>query len=115
RRGLPASVVRAGGGGECGRPHLARLRSAHCGVREELVRRALATGGPTTANDLATHLWMAIADVESKLASLEAKGSVLGGHFTTRRADDVAAAHSARAKEQWCDRYVLERIHRQTL
>jgi len=84
-------------------------------AREELVRRALATSGPTTANDLTTRLWMAVADVEGKLASLEAKGSVFRGHFTTRRSDDVANAHGARANEQWCDRYVLERIHRQTL
>ncbi len=72
-------------------------------AREEIVRRALKTSGPATAAELAERVRFVAAQVESALAALEAKGTIFRGHFT--RAD----------AEQWCDRYVLEKIHRMTL
>ena len=86
---------------------------------EEIVRRALATSAPITAPDLATRLCLTLAEVDGALASLETKGAIFRGHFTTPSAptqpNHSNGAAIAHAVEQWCDRYVLERTHRQTL
>ena len=99
-------------------------------ARLEVVRRALATSIPTTALDLAARLALVPAEVERILATLEAGGAVFRGYFTTARPQGSASSHRGsmgqengvaaspadfRPTEQWCDRYVLERIHRQTL
>jgi ATP-dependent Lhr-like helicase len=72
-------------------------------ARTELVRRALKTCGPTTAQELATRLLLKDSEIDQALAALEANGAIFRGHFT--RSDTI----------QWCDRYNLERIHRMTL
>ena len=69
-------------------------------ARTELVRRALKTCGPTTAGEVATRLRLKESEIEQSLAALEGQGAIFRGHFT--RADVI----------QWCDRYNLERIHR---
>jgi ATP-dependent helicase Lhr and Lhr-like helicase len=99
-------------------------------ARVELVRRALATSVPVTVLELAARVAIAPEEVEHILATLEAGGAVFRGYFTTSRPAAMANPHrdgggvgngvvnsrgSAEATEQWCDRYVLERIHRQTL
>jgi ATP-dependent helicase Lhr and Lhr-like helicase len=88
-------------------------------AREEIVRRALATSAPTTAPDLATRLCLTLSEVNGALVSLEARGAIFRGHFTTAPApteqSHTNGAGLSRGVEQWCDRYVLERIHRQTL
>jgi len=94
----------------------------------EIVRRALATSVPATALDLAVRLALSPKEIEGILATLEANGVVFRGYFTTARPstmdgdrDRTALITNGRANglsestEQWCDRYVLERIHRQTL
>jgi ATP-dependent Lhr-like helicase len=100
------------------------------GARHELVRRALAKSIPTTARDLAVRLAFAPGEVDRILATLEAEGVVFRGRFTTAHPLQLASSDSADAEPsndvanppatietsaQWCDRYVLERIHRQTL
>lgn len=72
-------------------------------AREEIVRRATKTSGPTTSSEIAARVMIAESQVAQILAALESQGSVFRGHFT--RADTL----------QWCDRYNLERIHRMTL
>ena len=72
-------------------------------ARNEIVRRAMKTSGPTTASELAARLLFSESEIEHALAALEGSGAVFRGHFT--RADTI----------QWCDRYNLERIHRMTL
>ena len=58
--------------------------------------------GPFTAAGLAERLSLQVSDVESALAQLEAEGQVLRGNFTG-------------AGQEFCDRRILARIHRQTL
>jgi ATP-dependent Lhr-like helicase len=70
---------------------------------QELVRRALKTSGPATAEELARRLALDNRVLERVLPALEATGAVFRGHFTTS------------AATQWCERYNLERIHRMTL
>jgi ATP-dependent helicase Lhr and Lhr-like helicase len=72
-------------------------------ARNELVRRAMKTCGPTTAAEVAARLNFKESEIEQSLAALEGQGAVFRGHFT--RSDTI----------QWCDRYNLERIHRMTL
>ncbi|MGA2409497.1 MAG: helicase-related protein [Candidatus Binataceae bacterium] len=81
-------------------------------AREEIVRRALTTSGPVTVAQLADRLNLPPADIAINLAALEASGAAFRGHFTTP-ANSLTGAR--RGTEQWCDRYVLERIHRMTL
>jgi ATP-dependent Lhr-like helicase len=96
-------------------------------ARKEIVLRALATSIPTTAVDLAVRLALSPSEIEGILATLEASGAIFRGHFTTARPSDGATPQRKGLSingggailhedaEQWCDRYVLERIHRQTL
>jgi len=103
-------------------------------ARHEIVRRALATSIPATAREFAARLELPEAVVERILAALEGQGTVFRGYFTTPRPPAAANMHdvaqgsgahaseahenrgaAAATAEQWCDRYVLERIHRQTL
>jgi ATP-dependent Lhr-like helicase len=88
-------------------------------ARAEVIRRALATSGPDTADGFAARLAIPVDEVVRHLAALEAKGAIFRGHFTSAApapGDDESEEIVTRpAVEQWCDRYVLERIHRQTL
>ncbi len=99
-------------------------------ARVELVRRALATSVPVTALELAARVAIAPEELERILATLEANGAVFRGYFTTSHPAAMANPHhdgpcaengvvnsraNGEATGQWCDRYVLERIHRQTL
>jgi ATP-dependent Lhr-like helicase len=74
---------------------------------KEIIERVLSTSGPTTALQIADRLMLARGDVERALATLEANGMIFRGQFT--RTD------GSNGDVQWCNRYVLERIHRQTL
>jgi ATP-dependent Lhr-like helicase len=73
-------------------------------ARRELVRRRLRHAGPVGAGDLAAALALPEAATAQALAALEAEGAVFRGRYDARRAG-----------EQWCERTVLERIHRLTL
>ena len=105
-------------------------QAAQGNARHELVRRALATSVPTTAIDLARRLALDPGVIERILITLEAEGMVFRGYFTTARPPELTQPHRdgsdlpkgaadwpaiTKTAEQWCDRYVLERIHRQTL
>ncbi|OBS10557.1 DEAD/DEAH box helicase [Acidihalobacter prosperus] len=70
----------------------------------ELVRSRLEGLGPVTAAGLAAPLSLPQPGVEAALAALEAEGFVLRGRFDP-----------GLAGEQWCERGLLARIHRDTL
>jgi len=73
-------------------------------ARRELCRRRLRHAGPVGVADLAAALALPGAEIAQALAALEAEGAVFRGRYDPR--------HSV---EQWCERTVLERIHRLTL
>jgi ATP-dependent Lhr-like helicase len=81
---------------------------------EEIVRRALATSGPVRVLEPAERLRISLDDVSTALGLLESQGTVFRGQFTPSSLAHIDNGSLAPA-EQWCDRYVLERIHRQTL
>ena len=105
----------------------ADVQISQADARTEILRRALATTVPTTVLDLAARLALMPNEIEGILAALEANGVVFRGYFTAARPTgdagserpalitNGAASKSRESTEQWCDRYVLERIHRQTL
>ena len=82
-------------------------------ARMEIVRRAMATSLPATAREIAERVALPSGEVERILIGLEARGAIFRGNFTLPRATDGASEGAAAA--QWCDRYVLHRLHRQTL
>ena len=108
-------------------PPLSDVQISQADARTEVLRRALATSVPTTVLDLAARLALTPNEIEGILAALEANGVVFRGYFTAARPSgdagserpalitNGAASRSRESTEQWCDRYVLERIHRQTL
>ena len=69
-----------------------------------LVRSRVECIGPFTAEELAEALGMRRAMVDIALAQMEANGSVLRGRFTP-----------GREQEEFCDRRILARIHRDTI
>ncbi|MEO8378552.1 MAG: DEAD/DEAH box helicase [Acidobacteriota bacterium] len=67
----------------------------------ELLRGRMSILGPTTAVALAESLSIDEAEADAALLKLESEGVVLRGTFS--------------ARNQWCDRRLLARIHRYTL
>ncbi|HXU68156.1 MAG TPA: DEAD/DEAH box helicase [Polyangia bacterium] len=70
-----------------------------------LVGGFLMTAGPQTAAQIGAALELTIDRVDIALARLEADGRVLQGHF----------AHGAGGPVEWCERGLLQRIHRRTI
>lgn len=70
----------------------------------ELLRARLSALGPVTLDALAAPLQMPQGLVQAALLALQAEGHVLAGRFDP-----------AIAEQQWCERHLLARIHRQTL
>jgi ATP-dependent Lhr-like helicase len=73
-------------------------------ARRELARRRLRHAGPVGVVDLAGALALPPDAVAAALAALEAEGVAFRGRYDPRG-----------PVEQWCERTVLERIHRRTL
>jgi ATP-dependent helicase Lhr and Lhr-like helicase len=73
-------------------------------ARRELCRRRLRHAGPVGVADLAAALALPGEAVVQALAALEAEGVAFRGRYDPRG-----------PAEQWCERTVLERIHRRTL
>ncbi|MCA3014173.1 MAG: DEAD/DEAH box helicase, partial [Myxococcaceae bacterium] len=79
----------------------------------QVVRGWVEVLGPTSAPELAARLGLGRADVEGALARIEAQGQVLRGAF--RWAPATGAADDGGAEPEWCDRRLLQRIHRLTV
>ena len=69
-----------------------------------LVRARVECTGPFTPAELAEALGLGRAAVDIALANMEATGNVLRGRFTP-----------GREEEEFCDRRILARIHRETI
>jgi ATP-dependent helicase Lhr and Lhr-like helicase len=97
---------------------LAVSRSAEPLVKAEIVRRAvqgwLGILGPVTSSDLASALGISAADVFQAMLQMEMAGTALRGIF---EAAESAPGDSANSDEQiqWCERRLLQRIHKRTL
>ncbi|MCB9543108.1 MAG: DEAD/DEAH box helicase [Myxococcales bacterium] len=73
-------------------------------IAKAIVRGHLDTAGPLTPAEIAHRLALPRPRVDAALAALEGDGNILRGRFRPGLAD-----------EEWCERRLLARIHRQTL
>ncbi|HLT64203.1 MAG TPA: crosslink repair DNA glycosylase YcaQ family protein, partial [Pseudohongiella sp.] len=77
---------------------------------QTLVRRRLDVSGPVTAQQLADHSGISVKKIDMALLQLEREGFVFRGRFSR---DSVGKTDDASL--QWCERRLLQRIHRYTL
>jgi len=70
----------------------------------DILRGRLEGLGPVTGSALVAPLGLGTQDITAGLATLEAEGFALRGHFT-----------GTAAVEEWCERRLLARIHRYTV
>jgi ATP-dependent Lhr-like helicase len=74
----------------------------------QVVRGRMEMLGPTTVEELARLTVLDEGEVNIALHALESQGSVLRGHFRPREAGEAPVL-------EWCDRRLLQRIHRLTV
>src|SRR5262249_41154647 len=82
------------------------------------VRGRMEVCGPITAAELADCLALPVRDVDEALAALEGEGQALRGRFRPEASLPPGAAASAvdgTERLEWCDRRLLQRIHRLTV
>ncbi|MBX7114101.1 MAG: DEAD/DEAH box helicase [Myxococcaceae bacterium] len=82
---------------------------------ERVVRGWMEVSGPVTSAHLAEVLALSPSAVEQALYRLEAVGQVIRGHFTSRARNETAVSSEETAPLEWCDRRLLQRIHRLTV
>jgi ATP-dependent Lhr-like helicase len=95
----PIAPVRAGARGVAG---------SRADALRELVRGRLETLGPVTAEELAAPLGLSASELTMALLALEAEGVAMRGRYR-------ATPPGTEPPEEWCDRRLLARIHRQTI
>ena len=72
----------------------------------DLLRARLTGLGPVQATHLASALHLPQAEIDTALLALEREGTVMQGRFTP---------DPATSDVEWCERYLLARIHRYTI
>ena len=73
-----------------------------------IVRGRLTGLGPVCADALAAMLQIPQVDIDTALLALESEGYAMRGRFSS-------ASLGAPAREEWCERHLLARIHRYTV
>ena len=76
----------------------------------EVLRRRLEGLGPVTVKRLADETGLALSVIEVALIGLETEGFVFRGHYSPSPQDAVAEP-----EQEWCERRLLQRIHRYTI
>ena len=76
----------------------------------EILRGRLEALGPVTATQLAAPLALEKSQVELALLTLETEGFAFQGHYTP-----LNGRASTVAEKEWCERRLLQRIHRYTI
>ena len=89
---------------------LAESKASREEVLTEIIRGRLEGLGPVTADRLAADIGLPIAEIEYILIRLQIEGFVFKGHYTPL----IPQAEFA-AKDEWCERRLLQRIHRYTI
>jgi ATP-dependent helicase Lhr and Lhr-like helicase len=82
----------------------------HGGAVIKLIQGWLQILGPVTANSLASLLEIPVGDIFQKLLLLEMQGTILRGTF-----ENTATSSPADYDIEWCERRLLQRIHRLTI
>jgi ATP-dependent Lhr-like helicase len=79
---------------------------------KEIVRGRLEGLGPIVANDIAGELGVKVGAINAALLALEVEGFVFQGQFTPR-SQPIETIMPAQL--EWCERRLLQRIHRYTI
>lgn len=79
----------------------------------ELLRRRLEGLGPVLVDSLSSELGLRGSAVEVALIGLEAEGFVFRGQFSAQLVPTLREGEQA--PQQWCERRLLQRIHRYTI
>ncbi len=86
-----------------------------------LVRGRVEICGPTTVDELSQALLISQSEVREALGHLESQGQVLRGRFRPASVEKAVSAPSPQVVDpkeldvEWCDRRLLQRIHRLTV
>ncbi|MFN0063571.1 MAG: DEAD/DEAH box helicase [Myxococcaceae bacterium] len=104
-------------------PPLAKVPGAPVSTSDAalaVVRGWLEVCGPITSDEVSRRLGLMPGDVDVALATLEGEGQVLRGRFRPLAGGVAKGAAKGMAKGvaeslEWCDRRLLQRIHRLTL
>lgn len=83
---------------------------------KEVVRGRLEGVGPVTASQMADESGLVREQVEAALLALEVEGYVFRGQFSTRpKGGSAAGLPGVDIEIEWCERRLLQRIHRYTI
>ena len=80
----------------------------------EIIRGRLECLGPVTAGRLAEELALPQSDVDKALLALQVEGFAFQGQFTPA-SQAILAATGETPPTEWCERRLLQRIHRYTI
>ena len=80
------------------------------GTIRQIVQGWLQIIGPATAASLAVLLGLSANDILTTLLEMEMQGSILRGSF-----EHAAPSPASELNVEWCERHLLQRIHRLTL
>ena len=83
----------------------------------EIVRGRLQGLGPVTAPRIASELNLSLRKIEAALIALEVEGFAFQGNFTPISSQQLVAREGSEKnqKMEWCERRLLQRIHRYTI
>jgi len=76
---------------------------------QEIIRGRLECLGPVSSIRLANDIGLEVSDIEFALHGLQAEGFVFKGQYSPLLAGSILTA------EEWCERRLLQRIHRYTI
>ena len=79
---------------------------------KQLIQRRLSVMGPVTARELSGLGGLSLADTQQALLALQSEGFAFCGQYSATEASNGVTAE---AEQQWCERRLLQRIHRYTL
>jgi len=81
----------------------------------EIVRGRLEGLGPINASQLAEELQLDYKKIDAALIALEVEGFVIRGNFTNSCIDELLDKSNVGKELEWCERRLLQRIHRYTI
>jgi len=97
---------------------LAQQVWTHEAALVEIVRGRLEGLGPVRASVLGAPLGLSVSSTQQALLALEMEGFAFQGHYTPltgARPDKTCAQQGGLQEKEWCERRLLQRIHRYTI
>lgn len=82
---------------------------------KEIVRGRLEGLGPILASQVAKELQLELSKVDAALIALEVEGFAFQGQFTNQNKLAIADKTDLTGEVEWCERRLLQRIHRYTI